>query len=855
MSNTGPGDKTLKLGVGIDTQAFAHARGAIRQLTTELKQLVDVMNQARGGGGLGSAGGSGGLFGGFSSNRGGNNPGQQAVRGGLGMGGIAAGIMGDAKALTQVADAGTKAMRNMTQGAKGSITDQIQNLERLRRTVTDLSKAYEQLQVRATLPNGAPSPSAAFGMNQTGAALAAARSQLSAADANQLFAQSAAVYGQGGPKIVNRGGIDYYDDGSGPGPGRARRAWNFMNQALPGSGAAGSAWSWMRSTAAAVAAPVGIIAGGYEAANRALVARDSGLAGYALQGGQYGALQSRAGISQAYGGIGLGTRRDVNTALAVGGLTPTDLRSALGPEAYQAMVQRAYAGTGNTGSIGQAGKDIYDAAGNALSNLTGSSGATANPQLMRQLQMDLASQKIPAEQAQRLNEIVQAKLQSQSVIESTYRNEFAAQHLGRMGLMRSFGAGGGGVVGKEGDLFYGNRAQLAGFGSAFTASEVAGARAQLRGAAGARYQGGAMGILGYQAGGLGNAAELYGAAAGYGSPGGFLSALSAGSSMSGAQGLVDVTAAGQVGGLYAGGMTGGDMFTSGRAGLQGLMSTTAALGGDLRAARATAGGFSQLGAYGAGSTDRLQQAINVLSSVRAAPGSLYAQEALRNMSPAQRLDLMRQINSGNETIPEELRVQGVTAGGLKAYGKNRESLLFSRYVTGQGSPEMEAAVKGVRSKGLTGYLHGFSGAGLSSQITALGAAYSHAGGGSLEQSRAMIAQLAAEDPTLFKALKGGGIGDPARLTAEAEFKRNQDQNVLHEETYLAKAKTRDELRKSGSYETKQLATQFDVMSQQLGPASAAMAAELRNLTDAIHAAAARIRSEGGSGARARAGAP
>lgn len=858
----GSSDKQVKVGVGVSTQEFAQARAQIRQLTTELRQLVDAANQLRQGG-LGSMGATSGM--GVVTTRPGAQQAQGLRPGGGGFGGITGGILADAKAMSQVADAGTKALRSMTQGAKTSISDQIQNIERLKRSVQDLGRAYDQLNARAYLPNGHLSPSAGLGsvaaLAGAPGAMAGAQSQLAATNANQLFAQSMGVYNQPVQPTYTQGGITYYGTPP-PQVGLAQRAWAFGNRALPGSGLASAAGSWIGQTMRHVAGPVASVVGAYEGLNRAVVGADSARADAILTGGQYQTVNNAAGINQIFGGIGMSARRNVNSAIAAASLTPTDLRAALGPEAFEALVQKARASVGATGGIGQVAGDFKDYMGAGLSREFGSSvGGLDNTVLARQMALEVQNGNIPLAQAQRVQDMYQSRLNMQSVRESTYRSEFVNDRMGRMALMRQSGVRGTVRSPHNGQTY--DAIEMLGAGSPYSKEELGGYMGTVRGALGRGVgEVTARGLLSATYGGLGNAADLYGIAAGYGAPGAFMDSVQGGLSFSGARGMVDVGAGAQVGGLYANAMTQGDMFTSGAAGMQGMMAATAGLGGDLRAARAMGAGFQQLGAYSSGSTDRLQQAINVLASVRAAPGQLYTQETLRNMSPAARLDIMRKINSGKMTdanLPYELKVQGVTTAGLKAYGQNRDSLLFSRYVSGQGSADMEAAVAGIRSKGLAGYLHGFEGKNRQQQLTAAAAALSHAGGGTLEQTRAILMQLAAEDPTLVKSLRGGGVRDIAAGSEDALYQADEGLNALDKGKYLASDKFKRDVRSSQTTEAKALADMFEKMGQQfgssLGKEAQVVARELSGLAEAIHQATVNIRNDAKGSGRSRAAAP
>lgn len=837
MSNAA--DKQIRFQFSVDQRSLETAKSAIRQLTSEVKTLVETMGRANSGiQGLG-----GGILGGFSGKAGGVNPQQQATMKGGSI--LTQGIAADAKALAGVAKAGTDAIRQMTSGVKSSLTDQISNLERLKKTVQELEQAYARLKVRGIM-SGDP-VSAQMSMAGVGAQLQAARSEYSAAQANAAFVsarqQPTGGFVGAGQRVVNRGGIDMVED-EGPEKGIWSRIKGFMGQNVPGAGMLGKAMPFMRQLgipgwAGATAAVIGA----YEAGTNKYLRNDLFQAQEASSA-LGDSLRRRAAISQAYGGLAMGARRDINQGLAVGGLSPTEIRSALGPEAFNALMKKATQETGNTPRLGDL-KDMLMSGNVSYSIKGGLDSQEARAKLERALG------DINAEQAQALASAAQQKLQSMSVRETTYMGEFQSNYLSRMQLMRTAGLGGE----HNTPLFSGNKAQLLGFGTAYTAEEVAGARASLRSGAGGRYQGMATSLLGWQYGGLGNAVNMIGAAGGYGDPGAFMRAVSRSTSMGGAAGLVDIAAAGGIGDLYTGAMTGGDFNTSGVAGMQGMMSTAALFGGGLRAGRGAGLGYQAMSSYAGGQTDRLQQAINVLASVRQG-GTLYSQEALRNMSPAQRMDLMRQINAGtmtDATLPAELKAQGVTVAMLGGYGRERDKYLFAEYMTGQGTAGTNAAVAAWRSQGVAS-LRGLKGDDLRQAITTLGvAAFQARRAPTVEAGKNLVAQIAAEDPEIFRALKAGGVGDVASMSMEAELKRNRDQNVLDQESFLAKKETKEKIRTGSSYETMQLASRLDTLSTTIGVEGKKVGDELRGLAADIYEARLAIRQN--RVARPRAAAP
>jgi hypothetical protein len=321
-----------------------------------------------------------------------------------------------------------------------------------------------------------------------------------------------------------------------------------------------------------------------------------------------------------------------------------------------------------------------------------------------------------------------------------------------------------------------------------------------------------------------------------------MSALSRGSGRG--AGLVDTTATGQIGDFYTNAMMQGDFNTSGVAGMQGMMATSALFGGDLRSARGAQAGYGALSSYSGGQTDRLQQGINVLASVQQG-GTLYSQEALRNMSPAQRMDIMRQINSGeiksDADLPPELKAQGVTVDMLKGYGQTRDKFMFSEYMSAQGSKTTNDAVAAFKQKGI-GSLRGLKGPALQEAVTNLGvAAFEAKRAPSVEAGKNMIAQLAAEDPAIFKELKGGGIGDVAKNSMEHEHKLRRDQETLEKEKYTVSEEGKVAIRKGSDSNAYALSDKLVALGQDINASNGTIKKALGDLSEAIAQASRDIR--------------
>jgi hypothetical protein len=242
----------------------------------------------------------------------------------------------------------------------------------------------------------------------------------------------------------------------------------------------------------------------------------------------------------------------------------------------------------------------------------------------------------------------------------------------------------------------------------------------------------------------------------------------------------------------------------------------------------------------------LQQGINVLASVQSAgSGTLGEQEALRGMSPAQRMDIMRKISDGtiknDGDLPEELRLQGVTVESLKKYGQAQDKYMFSRFMGSQSTPEVAAQVEKFRESGFQS-LSGLKGKDLKSAFTklAVGAKQGKLAD-TVDAAKAMLMERAAmENPALFKALKQGGIGDAAGGT-EAKLKDNADTERLRAEGNLGSGGQGAEAVAGTGKGAQKGAQSMIALGQNFNASTTAVSKELMSLAEDINAARHAIR--------------
>jgi hypothetical protein len=780
--------KSLKFQVVVDHTTAEQAKRVIREITVEVGRLVTEMNKASGFGGL--FGGAGQRL--VASGHGSSSPmaGPRAPSGAASAGGasnpLTAALLDNKNLLRGVSYESRDAMRVMSDAVKSGIGHQRAEVERLRGEISKLAAEYKQLGVVGDN---------AFRTGRVSDAIEAARGR---SDVGQRFVKQSAQLGRA------EGGLSSLEDLQAG--GGIRGGLRAINQGNFGQGAQMIYASPTARGIGMAVATAQIVGATAMAVNNESLKNDFYTRG------------ARAGSS--VGSMSFGIRRgNLAEQQALQKLFSTG-------EAQQALGHGAPSPSGNERSAGGFGEYVLNRATNffnpsdqtaarrraALTGTLGANGSilgAANPTTLMQRGLDYqrAIGNIPVEEMERLRELASQRVQMDPR-GSAYLNEFSGEYGSRMALMRAAGVGENraerdprtgqkfnivnGATGKSmrGQLH--NGAMDLGYGTDFDRNEVAGMMARLSATAGRGARFAASGVLPYTAGGLSNAPELYGMANQYGHGGRFLGALSGGAN---GPGGLDVTAAGMIGQMVTGDMSmggsAGIQGTQGRAALEGFMSASrgGSAGADMRGARLMNQG---VGAYNSlvlgGGMDPLQKGINVLASVRAAPNaSVYARHYLEGLSATDQAGIIR---SGKKTLGMSDRGLGV--GDVEKYASEQQKLLFSRYMTGtgQGGSDTDAAVAGVRQKGLAGYFRGLKPGDRAGKIRLLGEAMADSSGGQMSEGggEASIKAALSAYKDLYPTLKGTGIGDPAHGSLEAQAKRAADVANADKESFYRESR-------------------------------------------------------------------
>lgn len=791
---SGAGDKQIKFTFAVDQRSMETARSAIRQLTSEIKTLVETMSRAgsgisgMGGGGMG---GGGGLFGGMTGRQGGVNPSQQAtVKGATSL--PAQGIAADARALSQMAKAGTDAIRQMTGGLREGVQGQVQQIEQLKRSLRDLNAEY------AKMAKGGQAGGAYGGMIQ--GQMRDVQNQLASAEINQGRAGLGGGFVGSGMKVVNRGGVDMVEPDD-------KRSWfrrlsdRFDNaQSGGGQGGGGGGIVGMIQKAAPVAAAAAFVKG-WDTATTAMQSAEQ--ANVHQQLNQYAwASERRATFGDIFGGTAMAIR---GGNISKGWAMAKALRSNAAMESINDVASRkrmialetgynAGLGENPTGGMGVMGALMGPLAGGLLQH--GTFGASAGQMKQnlanfgryfinepggggiegggvrggtrtgydtaeqieynkRQQDMSMERAKAVAEEA---NRIARANPWYAGSLDRVY-----GEAQGRVSLGRQGGYSGGVDPRTHLDRLDVLEARLTAQG--YGTGEYMGARRSLGQTAGwgARGALGTRGLsMGY--GGLQGVEQLFNVGAQFGAGGNqFINAVQG---TIGRHGM-DVTAGGQLAQAYASSMMGSGQFgfgMNGVAGLQGLaaMGATGSPGGDMRMSRMLQAGLGAYGSELSGGIDPLQGALNPSAAVVGMPGQAWAgKNAVMKLSPEAMLDILR---SGR--VPSYLTALGVGYDDVKSYHDAQQKTVFSRNFGREFNSGSAAggALEGIQGMGgdWVGYVRQqmkgkkMTSANLEEALTPLSAVLAQGTGMSPEASMGdLMAQLAGEKD-FAPGLRGGG---------------------------------------------------------------------------------------------------
>lgn len=747
-------DKAIRFTFAVDQQSLGVAKNAIKQLTAEVKSLVDTMGRA---GGLSGAGVLGGISnktpgaGGFSAAR------ETALKVGSP---LTAGVASDARAMAGLAKASNDALSQMTRSLKSNFSGQVSEIERLKREIGSLESQYERLgRVAESVRDRGGS------MGRVNSAMVGnevSRSSLQAQMEGHIAARDAGMADSqvGAQQPANTGMVR-----------------GFVNS-FRGKDGGFDVMGLMRS-GMAMAAPAAALKVLIDQSNRSEVTNAQYQVAVGMR--QFGVM-SRIGGS--VGGLGMSIRGGdlASSMIFMNEASKGTFGGRLALDAQRARLMQDQAGQSAT--VGQTASRAGDAMGRGFSKYVvglndylaggldkisptlGNLGRSRNGHVddlraINALTRENLEAEQPAVKAEEMADIV-AKLRASNPKWATLTNQTYGEGMSRISLARMGGLGLG-VDPRTG------RTRLSEFearalASGYDPGAVAGARASLGSEAGRGLMGAGQYMLGLQLGGLGNAGSLYGTGAQFGSGGGsiaanaFMKAVQSGIGRGG----VDVTAGSQLAGLVASGMTGGNFSGSnGFGAMQAMMAAgfTGTTGGDMRMARVLGAGMGEYGRNLSGQTDPLQQGINVLAATHSGASGWYARKALMGMDPTQMVDALR---SGK--LPGYLADQGLTMGNLQNYNNFRNQYAFSRYIAEEGGNSAVAqAVSGVRGAGgLGNYMHS---QGMTARskggrhlIQMLATARMATEGGSLEANEGALYAEIMSDKSLLPSNRGRGAG-------------------------------------------------------------------------------------------------
>lgn len=196
-----------------------------------------------------------------------------------------------------------------------------------------------------------------------------------------------------------------------------------------------------------------------------------------------------------------------------------------------------------------------------------------------------------------------------------------------------------------------------------------------------------------------NANETFSGASMFGNGNRFNDLIAQASTGSGQAGLLDTTAASQLGGVIAKSISAVSTGMSPEAGLQGMLSaaTSTSIGGGILNARNMMGGMASFSKdIMGGGLDPLQQNIN-MKAMHAGGLDPYQMRILSQMSPAEIAQYMRDPSKGSAIM----KSANLSPGQVTAVFDKQSEFTYSRFSNeaALNSATMRATVAGVRSFG------------------------------------------------------------------------------------------------------------------------------------------------------------
>lgn len=739
-------DKTVKITIAVDDAAAAKAKRAIAEITAEVSRLVEMTSKMGGLFGGGGGGGMGIRVGSVAGQPGTNAATQIQHKGG---GGANAMVTG----LTQAATGSAQVFRGAAEGSKSAFKAMQDGLKNLAdagdREVRRLERAFGRLNFGKANP-------------------------LQSA-VNQIKLDSLRDAG-----IAESGRLG---GGKGGGGGFFGGTLNKMQDAAK----SGSVMDMARALLPAG----GLIAGAAAVANFGLHSYNANRVaniGYGINEPMFGSTVA-AQTGQIYGGNALALRHgdiargiamkqimsEDNTAKIVSDknkdlraeqrrlATPVTLREHVRTEGLFGGA-KAYVGSRLGANIadlteGKIGSALFDPE-SAVGRLFGMKHAE-NVERTDIIARKTAEAGQAADQAAQFQQRIQNKMASDPMFMERMNN-FYQGSLGAQGLARGAGISGSfGTNWNTGQRFDTvAEFQKRSLSMGRTDAERVAARQKLGATAGRGFFYGGDSILGPEAGGLHNAAQIIGVGAQFGGRGSFAGGTGFLKGIQGqiGRGGVDITAGSQIADLAMSGMTSGSFQGTTGAGLAstlmeaGFAGTT---GGDMRAARMMGGGIAATNQMMSGSIDPLQNAMNFSAAMKVAGNLPWATKAaLTRLDTASALDIVR-----TGKVPLGLQVQGVTADMVRKYVAAQDQTAFARVSSKMLTDEQNVAVAAYRRGGLKGALGGLKGAARERTMHALSSAIS-LGTGDTPESAYMRVRIQAAREGLLQRPHGRGAGDP-----------------------------------------------------------------------------------------------
>ncbi len=700
-------NKTVKVAAGLDEASFAKARRMISELTAEVSKLVQATSRLNFGGGRVT--GASPIAGAGSSNV------TQAASRMAGAGGIGGATDGLTRAVTnsaalfKAAATGSKSsFKIMSEALRAHVSDSDREIKRLTQSLLGLEKSYDRLKSKQGRSGGSPLMDSAMSAVQ-GRYVETADALKSAQGTRQkLYAATHDLDEAGGSYQHNKPpGFFARNFGGGGGNGMVAGIAGAMG--IP---------PWMVGAGGMAAAAAGGLALANKGIQGAITTNQANL-NLAIDRPMFG-LNAKAGLGQTFGGNAMAIRHGdmarvaAMMSMAGGG----ELRSVNDSEGL--MQKRRDRDTSTKwgdriitqGVVGGLYGTAMDRFGRSQAGREAKYLGVGNDTALG-VTRERTYQEEQAQSAQRMQQAIEAKLQADPQFNDRI-NRFYGGAVGNMGLARAAGmSGGNDLIGRNvnggASMTQASLLRARATASGYDVGEYVGSMQEMAGTAGRGFLSHGTSMLGMKAGGLHNAASLFGVGAQFGGGGArggdaFMRQLQ---SKIGRGGL-DVTAASSLFSAGAGAMTNGNFASAGGGAFMGTLADAAAsgtTGGDMLGARQVTSGLGAMSNMMAGGIDPLQMALNSSAALKAAPSGGYStHKGLMDMSPAD----VTQVLKTNQ-VSDSMRMRGISVSMVRSYVAAQDATTMGRYAPGMGTgTEMGAAAGRYQKAGGLGYLSGMS---------------------------------------------------------------------------------------------------------------------------------------------------